>query len=174
MADFKPKMIVLHHSLTQDGETVSWQAIRRYHMAWKCDGVAVTPESVNDLMAQGMPVQRPWRDIGYHFGIERIGGRYEVLAGRMITEMGAHCSARHANYTSLGICFVGNFDEVPPPKEQWDLGVRLVASLCDVLGIAVVNIYGHRELATSRSCPGHAFDLEQFKQQVEDFGTLWA
>jgi N-acetylmuramoyl-L-alanine amidase len=137
----KPKYIILHHSLTKDGRTVSWDAIRRYHTQ-----------------------RMQWRDIGYHFGIERVGKRYEILLGRMMNEVGAHC--RGMNRDSLGICFVGNFDNVPPPIEQWDLGLKLARALMEILQISQENIRGHREFAPYKSCPGERFDLDAFRNQL--------
>jgi hypothetical protein len=54
----KPNKIILHHSATADGPTVSWGAIRRFHV-----------------------VECAWGAIGYHYGIELVGDYYEVLIG---------------------------------------------------------------------------------------------
>ena len=139
----RPQRIILHHSLTADSGTVSWAAIRRYHM-----------ETLG------------WKDVGYHYCIELVGDRYEILTGRLMNEVGAHTSGE--NEDSLGICFVGNFDVSEVPQEQWRLGVRLVASLCDVIGITPDKVYGHHDFNAGKSCPGQHFNVGGFREQVWD------
>lgn len=134
----RPKFIIIHHSLTEDGQTVSWGAIRRYHTA-----------------VQG------WRDIGYHYGIELVGDYYEVILGRFPDENGAHCLG--ANDKSLGICCVGNFDLAPPPDRQWQLCLQLVREIMQIYNIAPGNVFGHREWAEGRTCPGTHWDMGLFR-----------
>lgn len=136
-----PNRIILHHSLTADSGTVSWGAIRRYHV-----------ETLG------------WADIGYHAGLELVNDHYEILLGRMLNEVGAH-TAGHNNGT-LGVCFVGNFDIAPPPQPQWQLGVRLVRSLCDIFRIAPERVYGHRDFTTGKTCPGLMFSVEKFRREL--------
>lgn len=134
---FKPKYIILHHSATRDGKTVSWDAIRRYH------------------------ISRGWREIGYHFGIELIGNHYEILVGRMLNEIGAHC--RGYNKIAVGICFLGNFEYREPATEQVVLGIKLIKALKEIFNISDGNILGHRNLAGTK-CPGAKFPLNIFQK----------
>ena len=129
------KYIILHHSLTKDGKTVSWNAIRQYHL------------------------RKGWNDIGYHFGIELVGSRYEILTGRLLNSPGAHC--RLMNQISIGICFVGNFDIEEPPPEQLVIGRGLIRSMMDIFSIENDHIKGHCAYS-KKSCPGHLFPLGEF------------
>lgn len=161
-----PDAIIIHHSLTPDGATVSWQAIRTYHTSYRRNGKIVTPEAARDMMARGLTVEKPWRAIGYHFGIELVNNRYEILGGRSMTEPGAHCLDRGMNSHSLGICLVGNFDLAPPPQLQWDGAVDLVRSLMDIWKIKAERVFGHNEMAAYKSCPGKRFDMNRFRQNL--------
>ena len=106
------KGFTIHHSLTKDSGTVSWNAIRHYHMNTK-----------------------GWRDIGYHFGIEQVGRldseAFEIFVGRPLTMNGAH--ARGLNSKQIGVCMVGNYDSVAPRKEML---IKLVRYLLVPLTLA--------------------------------------
>ena len=135
-----PNKIFLHHSLTKDSETVSWGAIWKYH--------------VNTM---------GWSSVGYHFGVELINDRYQVLLGRMPSVQGAHTKGQ--NQDSIGICFVGNYDIEEPPREMWLKGLELVRWLQGVYRIWNHSIHGHREFA-DKTCPGTMFDVEKFKADL--------
>ena len=142
-----PRYIIIHHSLTKDGETVSWQAIRQYHL------------------------QQGWYDIGYHAGIERIGNIYEVLLGRMFTERGAHCTQVGMNSQSLGICCVGNFDEQDQVDDFTARGglrklIDLTIMLQSIFRIPTENLMRHSDFAHYKTCPGRLFPWDQFKHSL--------
>lgn len=141
------KYIVIHHSLTEDSGTVSWGAIRKYHMN-----------------------EKGWRDIGYHFGIELVNDAYEVFAGRMPDIHGAHCEELHMNEEAYGICVVGNFDMAAPRGDQVKKLIELCRYLIRLDKIPVPNVLGHREVGLRagfdwqkgqyKSCPGKLFDMK--------------
>ncbi len=135
------KSIIIHHSLTKDSSTVSWSAIRDYH--------------VHTLK---------WSDIGYHFGIEQISNRYEVLAGRPLDIPGAHTKGK--NKTAIGVCCVGNYDITKPSIVMIKLLAKHLAGLCYVLKIPPTAIKAHRDFA-KKSCPGNKFDMDYLRAEVE-------
>ena len=132
--------IIIHHSLTKDSGSVSWQAIRRHHI--ETNG---------------------WSDIGYHFGIELVGAEFEILVGRPLDRAGAHTIGE--NGRAIGVCCVGNFDPAPPPKEMIDRLVRFCTALCRQLAIDRNMIFGHCHFA-AKSCPGEKFPLDEVRERL--------
>jgi hypothetical protein len=136
--------IILHHSLTKDGTTVNWNAIRNYH--------------INDL---------GWTDVGYHFGIENVNGTYNVFNGRPLGTNGAHTNQNGMNSKSIGICFVGNYDEDYVPDAMYDIGIKLIAGLCKSTCCNVKKIFPHNEYANYKTCPGIRFDMDRIRNGVK-------
>jgi hypothetical protein len=147
MTLFKPSYIMVHHSLTKDSGTVSWQPIRNWHMG-------LHPDSPYKMI-----------DVGYQYGIELINDKYEILVGRMEGTIGAH--TRGMNGTSIGICCIGNFDKNPPDKDQWSLLLKLCVNICLRYNIPADKVKGHTEYAPYKSCPGNAFDMDKFRKDLE-------
>ncbi len=147
----KPEYIIIHHSLTDDNVLLSdFEAIRRYHMQ-----------------------MNGWRDIGYHWVLEKVNNKWAWRAGRKETEDGAHCKEQGMNFKSVGICVVGNFDKDTPTDEIYEL----VAAKCkDIMSrwpkIKVENIKPHREYATYKSCPGKNFDMNAIINRVKEVGSV--
>jgi len=142
---------MVHHSLTRDGQTVSWGAIRRYHVE-----------------------HNGWNAIGYHYGVELVGDQYEALLGRSELDPAAACPQAQMNARALHVCCVGNYDLAPPPAPMLETLVRLVILPAMVeYGIPVERIIGHRDIRASKTCPGTQFDLEVVRQMSqESMGTL--
>ena len=143
--------IMLHHSLTRDGQTVSWGAIRRYHVE-----------------------HNGWNAIGYHYGVELVGDQYEALLGRSELDPAAACPQAQMNSRALHICCVGNFDQAPPPAPMLEVLVRLVILPAMVeYGIPPERIIGHHDIRKSKTCPGTHFDLEVVRRMSQgSIGTL--
>jgi hypothetical protein len=142
---FTPTHVTMHHSLTEDSGTVSWQAIRRYHV-----------------------FDNGWNDIGYQYGIELVNDKYEILVGRYEGEQGAHCPEEGMNRKSLGIMVCGNFDEDYPDMALWNVAVEFVANIITRYNMPLANVKGHRDYNPHKSCPGKNFDLDRFRTEIED------
>jgi len=161
------KWIIIHHSWSKDHGTLDWGGIRKYHTSYRIDGHIVTKtEYIRRLdIRDGKLFQPPWSDIAYHFGIEKVGGHYEILIGRSILVHGGHCKGM--NRSSLGICFIGNYDEVEPPEEMLTFAAeRLIVPLLKISGYSTDCIVGHRKYA-KKSCPGKRFRLDVLQNIVK-------
>lgn len=146
-----PTYIMVHSSATEDGATVSWAAIEKYHR-----------EDANHL----------WRDIGYHGGVEEVTGnpelaayKYQALLGRGSFDVAAACPQGAMNEIALHICFIGEFDSKPPPREQLLVGVkRLILPWRRQFAIPVEQIVAHHEYNPMKTCPGKMFNMTLFKE----------
>jgi hypothetical protein len=138
--------IIVHHSLTKDSGTVTWGAIRNYHLSLG------------------------WTDIGYHAGVELVtngpNADYEVLMGRPWDRPGAH--AKDQNHDSLGICFIGNYDLTVPPEPMLIAGAKLIALWMRLFQIDEYGIYGHSDFS-DKSCPGTKFPLVDLIGMTDSF-----
>jgi len=148
-----PQYICIHHSLTKDGQVVDWEAIRKYH------------REVNG-----------WSEIGYHYGVERVGNRLSLQVGRSEAQPGAHTREMHMNGKSLGICVVGNFDLAPPGLEVLRFLADIVKRKIAEYGIPVQSVLGHREVGAMagfdwkkgqyKSCPGKYFPMDTLRAML--------
>ena len=121
-------LIILHCSATRTGHRLTFRQCQQDHI-----------------------LHRGWKDIGYHYYIERDG---RVYAGRKEQDIGAHC--RYHNRHSIGICYEGGLDAEGHPAdtrtpEQRSAMRALVADLQRRFPRALV--VGHHTLDPQKSCP---------------------
>ncbi len=103
--------------------------------------------------------QRGWRDIGYHWVIDRDGN---VAPGRPENEIGAHVEGRNSG--TIGICLLGGYGaKADDPFEknftaaQAATARRLIAEIkCRT---AIQKVLGHNDYA-AKACPG--FRVEEW------------
>ena len=130
--------IIIHCSATREGQQVTVDTIRDWHLA------------------------KGWNDIGYHFYIDLDG---TINKGRDIDKMGAHCKGHNRN--SIGICYCGGVEaDGKTPKdtrtqEQKDSLLNVLKTLKAMYPEAV--IYSHNEFA-NKACP--SFDATEEYENI--------
>jgi N-acetyl-anhydromuramyl-L-alanine amidase AmpD len=123
------KYIIVHHTGAEEKNT---EQIRRYHKSLG------------------------WRDIGYHYVIERDG---RLVPGRSDSLPGAHCVAGKMNYQGLGVALIGNFECRSPYSGQLETLETLLLYLMFKYQIPVVNVMGHGTVhGAATKCPGKLFN----------------
>jgi len=145
-----PHFIMVHHSLTADGATVSWAAIERYHRE-----------------------TQKWADIGYHAGLERVEAdpqspeAFQALIGRREDWTAAACKEGEMNRLALHVCVVGNFDlEAPSEALLARLCSRILRPWMHRYRLPASSIVGHRDYAHYKTCPGKLFDLDALRRRL--------
>ena len=145
-----PKSIVFHHSLTKDGEVKDFTAIRNYHM-----------------------YTLGWRDIGYHYIMEKVNGVATVIKGRPENMSGAHTKQDNMNNESIGICIVGDYDKTELPHDLFDEAVKLITDIRNRYGD--LPLRKHSEFA-NKTCPGLNFPFERLVRETSgnDYTGRWS
>jgi len=97
--------------------------------------------------------QRGWRDIGYHWVIDRGGA---VAPGRRETEIGAHVEGH--NRGTIGICLLGGYGAAADdPFEKHFTPAQSAAVrrlIAEIKGrTAIRKVSGHNDYA-DKACPG--------------------
>jgi N-acetyl-anhydromuramyl-L-alanine amidase AmpD len=154
------KYIILHHSATDyqanaedtTGKQIAKTICNRAQEKWKKE----YPAYICD----------------YHFIIGHTG---KVFNGQPIEQPSWHCTNYQANLVSIGICFLGNFENIEMPIEQFNAGVKLVKDLMKQYNIPLINILRHRDVvsdithtANSTQCPGKNFPYVPMLDALRD------
>ena len=132
--------IILHCSATRDGQDISTETIRGWH--------------VNE---------RGWSDIGYHFVVLLDG---TVDKARPVERQGAH--VRGKNKGSIGVCYIGGCDADMNPKDTRNEAQKksleeLISYLMESYDDAT--LHGHNEFS-SKACP--SFNVQEiYKELIE-------
>lgn len=114
---------------------------------------AATKCSVEDI--HRWHLQNGWAGIGYNYLVRKDGSIY---TGRPENAVGAHTYGQ--NYTSIGICFEGNFEIEKMPDTQKKAGQELVYSLKKKY--PNVGVKRHKDFGKT-ACPGKNFPFDEIK-----------
>ena len=105
--------------------------------------------------------------IGYHRCISKIG---KVWSDLKYTDVGIHNNeGKYNNSNSIGIAFVGNFENEEPTQTQLDTLKQLINEIIGLYGD--LPIYGHKDMKAT-SCPGKNLynklkDIKKKEQESE-------
>ena len=132
---------MVHHSASHDTDAIEAEKFEEWHLA------------------------KGWDDIGYHWIVEKIGGRYHSIQGRPMYMQGSH--SKGMNSSAVGVVFAGNFQESHMPTQQLEEGADLIAGLCHALRINTGQIVSHRDFRQTK-CPGEMFPIARLRELVNE------
>jgi N-acetyl-anhydromuramyl-L-alanine amidase AmpD len=154
------KYIVLHHSATDyqsNKDDISGKVIGR---------------TICDRAQEKWKKEFPAYKCDYHFIIGHTG---EVFKAQPIEQPSWHCTNYQANLVSIGICFLGNFENIEMPIEQFNTGVKLIKTLMSEYNIPLINVLRHRDVVSdishttnSTECPGKNFPYIHMLDALRD------
>jgi len=154
------KYIVLHHSATDyqaNAEDTTGKQIAK---------------TICDRAQEQWKKEFPAYICDYHFIIGHTG---EVFKAQLIEQPSWHCTNYQANLVSIGICFLGNFENIEMQIEQFNTGVQLIKTLMKQYNIPLTNILRHRDVVSdithttnSTECPGKNFPYIHLLDALRD------
>jgi hypothetical protein len=154
------RYIILHHSATdyeQNKDDIGGKLIGR---------------TICDRAQEKWKKEFPAYICDYHFIIGHTG---EVFKAQPIEQTSWHCTNYQANLVSIGICFLGNFENIEMPTEQFTAGVKLAKDLMKQYNVSLINILRHRDIisdithtANSTECPGKNFPYVHLLDALRD------
>jgi len=173
------KGIVWHHSASKDGVLRDWPGIVKYHTSYRINSDIVTKEEFYRRFAvkkAGESFLEPWIDVGYHGGVELVGGVPVYNAGRSLKSSGAHSGVKGCsnsfNSEYLGFCAIGDFDLKSPPIEIWNFALAVTRTFSKAFSIPPSHVIGHREvydklgIPREKTCPGSKWDMDLFRKEI--------
>lgn len=110
------------------------------------------PEKVAEIRRWHVQ-ERGWRDIGYHWVVDRDGA---VAHGRPETEIGAHVEGH--NRGTIGICLLGGYGSSADDPFAKNFTVAQASAIKQLIAeinrrTAIRKISGHNDYA-AKACPG--------------------
>jgi hypothetical protein len=143
------KAIVIHHSLTKQGNARSFDNYHKNGHKWKGIGYDFVIGNGNGNGDGSVEVTFRWR--------EQIAGAH--VGGT---------PGNWANEDAVGICLVGDFTKTSPTYRQMQSLVKLVRFLQRRYRIPQSRIYGHKNtpgIKRKTACPGN-FPMARLKQML--------
>lgn len=142
----KPNKVITHHAVSS--RTHNHLDVGRWHYdRWN----GYRPSRIRQDMA---------RYAGYHYIINWDG---TVEQCRAHDEEGIHCKGQ--NFSSIGVCFMGNNDLHLPSPYQIEAYRSLYRKLQTEFGLSVFDQYPHRKYA-NKSCHGALLSDTYWVNQV--------
>ena len=112
-----------------------------------------TQDKVNEIRRWHMSKNPPWRDIGYHYIVDRNG---TVATGRPVEQVGAH--VKNHNTGTIGVCLIGGHGA--SASDQFEdhfttLQDKALRQLIKDLKTRhnIVKVTGHNQYS-AKGCPG--------------------
>ncbi|MBI5214049.1 MAG: N-acetylmuramoyl-L-alanine amidase [Nitrospirae bacterium] len=143
----KWKYIIIHHSATDDGDSLDFNKLHK---------------------------RKGWKGVGYDFVIDngtrgKQDGQIETSPRWIKQQDGAHCNASGMNFKGIGICLVGNFSKEKVSEKQMESLVYLVNILRKHYKISEDYIMGHGQVRGAKTeCPGKYFPWDEFRKKLKN------